>query len=148
MEQDELIAKINRLYEHRQKLLATGNIAPDGAWIHTYSIYREFKSGFVGEYIYGKWQAHEAIFRRSQRPKRKPPIKTGKDPEFTNHQYIGRVGSNTGLGMEPEVEVAYQAEANRRRLTRIDRATREINQILDLALPDVMPEETANDITP
>jgi hydrogenase maturation factor len=66
MEQDELIAKINRLYECRQKLLATGNIAPEGAWIHTYSIDRKFKNGFFREYTYAKWQAHEAIFRRSQ----------------------------------------------------------------------------------
>ena len=48
--------------------------------------------------------------------------RSDKHPEFTHHQHIGRVSSNTGLGIEPEVESAYQQWANRKRLEAYEQA--------------------------
>lgn len=138
-----IIERLNCVYERRQQILASGNIAPEGAWIHTYVIYRKFSDTFTGEYCYAKWQSKEAIFKRSSRPKKKRPLKAGKNPEYTNHQHIGRVWSNTGLGMETEVEEAYEAWENRLTLETIDKALSEIRQILDLVKPN-QPQVSAS----
>ena len=61
------------------------------------------------------------------------------------HLHIGRVGSNTGLGTEPEVESAYQQWSNRKRLEDVDQALQEIQSILstfEKRGTNVMPTET------
>ncbi|MBD2731770.1 hypothetical protein H6G96_37235 [Nostoc sp. FACHB-892] len=69
--------------------------------------------------------------RRSQSRRR------GGNPEYICHQYIGRVGSSTGLGTDPEVTEAYQKWENRKRLDALDKALDEIEN----ALIGVMPKE-------
>lgn len=119
---------IAQLSQLREKLL-TEELAPVGTWIHEYTVYRKYPNGFVGEYRYAKWQADKPIFKRNPKKKAAKP-KRGKNPEFTSHQHIGRVWSNTGLGMEPEAEQAYQIFNNRKKLTAIERALTEIQGIL------------------
>lgn len=133
MEEKALIARIRRLYEVRQQILESGEVAPDGCWIHLYEVRRLWRSGFVGVYQYAKWQSSTPVFKRNPKRNGRPP-KRGKDPEFSTHQHIGRVSSNTGLGMEPEVEEAYLAVARRDRLNQIDEALKEIETILDRVL--------------
>ena len=102
-----------------------------------------YPNGFLGIYRYAKWQAHEPIFKRN--PKRNARPRRGKDPEFTCHQHIGRLGSNTGLGSEPEVDAAYAAHNNRQRLEAIGQALCEIQSILskfDKRGTEVMPSKT------
>ena len=66
-------------------------------------------------------------------PKRNArPPRRGKNPEFTCHQHIGRVSSNTDLGTEPEVESADQQWSNRKRLEAVESALQEIQSILSL----------------
>ncbi|MEH1842215.1 MAG: hypothetical protein V7L20_26655 [Nostoc sp.] len=67
----------------------------------------------------------------------------GKNPEFTCHQHIGRVGSSTGLGTDPLVAIAYQEWENRKRLDALDKALEEIEN----ALIEVMPKENKYCIT-
>lgn len=125
---DQLLDALTRLNQLREKLLSE-NLAPVGAWIHEYTVYRKYPSGFVGEYKYAKWQADKPIFKRN--PKKNAPLpKRNKDPKYTNHQHIGRVSSNTGLGMEPEAEEAYKAFNNRKQLEAIEEALTEIQVIL------------------
>lgn len=120
--------KLAYLVEAREKLL-TLNLAPVGAWIHEYTVYRKYPNGFEGKYKYAKWQAEKPIFKRNPK-KNALPTKKGKDPKYTKHQHIGRVWSNTGLGMEPEAEQAYQALNNRKKLQAIEAALAEIQDIL------------------
>ena len=123
--------------------LLTSDLSPEGAWIHEYTVRRRYPKGFLGEYVYAKWQAREPIFKRNPKKHGRSP-RSGKNPEFTCHQHIGRVGSNTGLGSEPEVEEAYQQWANRKRLEAVDQALQEIQSILSRAEKvgtEVMPME-------
>ncbi len=133
--QADLIAKIERLYAERDRLLQE-DLAPEGAWVHQYSIWRTYPSGITHEYRYAKWQSQEPIFKRSPpKPGRKQRlVKSGKNPESTQHQYIGRVWSSSGLETEPEVIEAYEAEANRKKLEEITQAITEIEQILGRVL--------------
>lgn len=124
----QLIEKINRLQQLREKLLV-GSLSPEGAWIHEYEIRRTYPSGNTETYGYAKWQAHEPIFKRNPKKRGRPP-RSGKDPEFTCHQHIGRVWSTTGLGTDPEVELAYQEWRNRKKLEAIETALKEIQTIL------------------
>ena len=129
--------------EERSHLLAT-DLSPESAWIHEYTVRRRYPKGFLGEYCYAKWQAKEAIFRRNPKKHGRSP-RSGKDPEFTHHQHIGRVSSNTGLGSEPEVNEAYQQWSNRKRLEDVDQALQEIQSILsrfEKRDTGVMPSET------
>ncbi len=93
--------------------------------------------------MYAKWQAHEPIFKRNPKRRARPP-RSGLDPEFTHHQHIGRVSSNTGLGIEPQVEEAYQQWANRKRLEAVEQALQDIQAILlrfEKQSLEVMPNE-------
>ena len=119
------IQQLIQLRSHLQK----SDLSPESAWIHEYTVRRRYPKGFVGEYVYAKWQAHEPIFKRNPKRNGRPP-RSGKDPEFTHHQHIGRVSSNTGLGIEPEVESAYQQWSNRKRLEAYEQALQEIQSIL------------------
>ena len=54
------------------------------------------------------------------------------------------MSSNTGLGIEPQVEEAYQQWANRKRLEAYEQALQEIQSILlrfEKPNPEVMPTE-------
>lgn len=124
----EICEKITLLNQVREQLLKK-ELSPEGSWIHEYTVYRRYPSGFVGEYKYAKWQADKPIFKRNPKKRALPP-KRGKDPEFTNHQHIGRVWSNTGLGMEPEAEEAYQIFNNRKQLEAIEQALIEVESVL------------------
>ncbi|MEH2038427.1 hypothetical protein [Nostoc sp.] len=99
-----------------------------------------FKQALVGYeiywYVYAKWQANQPIFKRNPKARLKGIVKRGKNPEYTCHQYIGRVGSSTGLGSDPLVTEAYQEWENREQLDAIDIAPDEIEN----ALIRVMPE--------
>ena len=139
----KILEGIQHLMEMRSQLLET-DLSPPGAWIHQYIVYRRYPSGFIGEYHYAKWQAHEPIFKRNPKRRARPP-RHGKDPEFSCHQHIGRVSSNTGLGAEPEVEEAYEQWANRKRLEAVEEALKEIQSILsrfEKRSLEVMPNET------
>lgn len=124
----QLSEGLNHLQQLRERLLA-GSLSPEGAWIHEYEVRRTYPSGNTETYGYAKWQAHEPIFKRNPKKQGRSP-RAGKDPEFTCHQHIGRVWSTTGLGMEPEVEAAYQEWRNRKKLEAIERALGEIQAIL------------------
>jgi hypothetical protein len=133
MTQDEintnkLTEALARLIQARTKLL-TQELSPVGVWIHEYTVCRKYPNGFIGEYRYAKWQADKPIFERNPKKRALPP-KRDKDPKYTNHQHIGRVWSNTGLGMEPEAEQAYQSFNNRKHLQAIETALLEIQAIL------------------
>jgi hypothetical protein len=119
------IAYLNQV---REKLLSEA-LSPVGAYVHEYTVYRKYPSGFIAEYRYAKWQADKPIFKRNPKTRALPP-KRDKDPKFTNHQHIGRVSSNTGLGMEPEVEEAYRSVSVRTQLEAVEQALREIQSIL------------------
>ncbi len=137
----KILDGIHYLMSERSHLL-TSELSPEGAWIHQYVVRRRYPKGFLGEYVYAKWQAREAIFKRN--PKRNARPACGKNPEYTCHQHIGRVGSNTGLGSEPEVDAAYAAHNNRQRLEAIDQALCEIQSILskfENGGTKVMPKE-------
>ena len=129
----QMIERLKRLYQRRRQILAEGNIAPAGAWIHEYEVVRHYPSGTVATYEYAKWQATEPIFKRNPK-KRGRPLRQGKDPELSCHQHIGRVASTTGLGTEPEVKEAYKEWNNRKQLEAIDKALNEIQGILDSVL--------------
>ncbi|MGF1981460.1 MAG: hypothetical protein RMY30_038555, partial [Nostoc sp. CmiSLP01] len=60
----------------------------------------------------------------------------GKDPEFTCHQHIGRVGSTTGLGADPETEAAYQEWENRKQLEAIEQCLSQIQLLLNKVMPE------------
>lgn len=123
----KILDNINRLKRIREKLLEK-DLAPKGAWIHEYTVYREYPGGFVGKYDYAKWHADKPIFKRNPKKRGGKP-KGDKDPKYTCHQHIGRVGSNTGLGMEPEVVDAQRSLRLRKRLDVIEKALREIEEI-------------------
>jgi hypothetical protein len=57
--------------------------------------------------------------------------KRGKNPEYTCHQHIGRVGSSTGLRTDEEVKEAYREWYNRQRLDAVERAIAEIEETLE-----------------
>ena len=127
-----------------RSLLLASDLSPEGAWIHEYTVRRRYPSGFLGEYVYAKWQAHEPIFKRNPKRRARPP-RNGKNLEYTCHQHIGRVSSNTGLGSEPEVEQAYQQWSNRKHLETVEQALQEIQSILsrfERLGTGVMPNET------
>jgi len=124
---EKILDGIHLLMSERSHLLAN-DLSPPGAWIHEYTVRRRYPNGFLGEYIYAKWQAHEPIFKRNPKRNARPP--RGKNAEFTCHQHIRRVGSNTGLGTEPEVEEAYQQLSSRKRLEAVEQALQEIQSIL------------------
>ncbi len=132
LSQQELIAKIQCLYAQREQLLV-GQLAPEGAWVHEYSIYRTFPNGITHEYRYAKWQSQDPIFARSLKKGTRPP-KAEKNPQMTAHKHIGRVWSSSGLGTDIEVVKAYQAERNRKRLEKIDSAIKEIDLLLERVL--------------
>ena len=123
-----ILEGIQRLMSERSHLLSS-DLSPEGAWIHIYTVRRRYPKGFLGEYQYAKWQAREAIFKRNPKKYGRLP-KKDKDPEFTHHQHIGRVSSNTGLGCDPEVEEAYEQWSNRKRLEAVEQALQEIQAIL------------------
>lgn len=50
MEEKALVAQIRKLYDLRQQILESGEIAPDDYWIHLYEVRRLCRSGFVGVY--------------------------------------------------------------------------------------------------
>ncbi|MHC5822539.1 MAG: hypothetical protein ACYT04_43560 [Nostoc sp.] len=109
-----------------------------GAWIHQYEVRKQYKKG--GEiywYVYAKWQANEPIFKRNPKARLKGIVKRGKNPEYTCHQHIGRVGSSTGLGTDPKVTEAYREWENRKRLDAVDKALDEIEN----AIIGVMPNQ-------
>ena len=116
----KILDGIDHLRKERSQLL-TSDLSPEGAWIHEYTVRRRYPKGFLGEYVYAKWQAHEPIFKRNPKKHGRPP-RSGKNPEYTCHQHIGRVSSNTGLGSEPEVEEAYQQWSNRKQLEAVEQA--------------------------
>jgi len=126
-----LIKKLQQLENEREELVKKP-MSPSGVWIHQYMVRKRYQDGFLGEYIYAKWQADKPIFKRN-------PKKFGHrgKGDFTNHQHIGRVDSNTGLGTVPEVKAAYQQWENRKRLDAIDQALAQI----EIALQKVMPQE-------
>jgi hypothetical protein len=133
---DQIIEKLHQLKEIRQQLVNEPMSEP-GVWIHQYEVRKQYKKG--GEiywYVYAKWQANEPIFKRNPKARLKGIVKSGKNPEFTCHQHIGRVGSSTGLGTDPEVTEAYREWENRKRLDAVDKALEEIAN----ALIGVMPE--------
>lgn len=128
----QLIDSIHQLQKLREELLRK-DLSPPGAWIHEYEVQRFYAgSGNTEWYRYAKWQAHDPIFPR--RPKRKYRL-IAPDAEhgFTRHQHISRVSSTTGLGMEPEVQAAYQAWHNRQRLDALEQLLEEIQAILGRA---------------
>lgn len=127
-----LIEKLQQLGKEREELLQKP-MSPPGVWIHQYVVRKRYPDGFIGIYIYAKWQADQPIFKRN-------PKKFGHRGKgnFTCHQHIGRVDSNTGLGSVPEVEAAYEQWENRKRLESIDQALADI----EAALQKVMPRET------
>lgn len=124
----ELTESLARLIQARTELL-TKELAPIDVWIHEYTVRRRYPSGFIGEYKYAKWMSNKPIFERNPKKHARPP-KRDKDPKYTNHRHIGRVWSNTGLGIEPEAEQAYQVFNNRKQLQTIERALLEIQAIL------------------
>lgn len=87
-------------------------------------------------YCYAKWQSDTPIFRRNPKAKLRGVAK-GKNPEFTCHQHIGRVGSSTGLGVDREVAIARKEWDRRKQLDVIDKVLNEI----ETALFEVMPQE-------
>lgn len=123
----QIVEKIEQLQQLRERLLAD-TLSPEGAWIHEYEVRRVYPSGNTETYGYAKWQAHEPIFKRNPKKRGRSP-REGKDPEFTCHQHIGRVWSTTGLGIEPEVEAAYQEWRNRKKLEAIEQSLKEIQTI-------------------
>ena len=148
IELEKILEDIHHLMEMRSQLQAS-DLSPEGAWIHQYVVRRRYPSGFIGEYWYAKWQAHEPIFKRNPKRNGRPP-RCGKDPKFSCHLHIGRVSSNTGLGTEPEVEEAYQQWSNRKRLEAVELALQEIKSILSKFQKYsvyVMPHEANLDIT-
>lgn len=124
----KIVDSLTRLLAAREKLL-TQELAPVDTWIHEYSVKKIYPSGFIGEYKYAKWMSSKPIFERSPK-KHALPLKRGKDPKYTHHRHIGRIWSNTGLGMEPETSKAYQMLRNRKRLEAIENALAEIQRIL------------------
>ncbi|WP_461947671.1 hypothetical protein [Nostoc sp.] len=135
---DQIIEKLHQLKEIRQQLVNAPMSEP-GAWIHQYEVRKRYKKGGdIYTYTYAKWQATEPIFKRNPKPRLKGVVKRGNNPEYTCHQHIGRVGSSTGLGTEPEVTEAYREWENRKRLDAVDKALDEI----EAALMEVMPDKT------
>lgn len=131
---EKILKGIQQLQQLRSELLA-GSLSPPGAWIHEYVVKRFYPgSGNTEFYCYAKWQAHQPIFLRHPKQKKRwaePDI----EPGFTQHQHIGRVSSTTGLGTEPEVETAYKQWRNRQRLEAVEKVLREIQAILASAEP-------------
>ena len=124
---DNLLSRIKHLEELREKLLQE-DLAPEGAWIHRYKVHRVYPSGYEATYTYAKWQADKPIFKRNPK-KNARPLKRGKDKEYTNHQHIGNAENN------PEVEEAYKAFNNRKRLEAIEQALKDIEAILSEVMP-------------
>ncbi|MBE8969336.1 hypothetical protein IQ277_24880 [Nostocales cyanobacterium LEGE 12452] len=134
---DQIIEKLQQLKGIRQQLVNEPMSEP-GVWIHQYEVRKQYKKdGEVYWYVYAKWQANEPIFKRNPKPRLKGIVQRGKNPEFTCHQHIGRVGSNTGLGTDPLVTEAYREWENRKQLDAIDKALEEIEN----ALIGVMPKD-------
>lgn len=117
-----LIKQIRTLEKIRKKLLER-DLAPEGAWIHQYQVHRVYPSGCEETYTYAKWQADKPIFKRNPK-KNARPLKPGKDKQYTNHQHIGNIDNN------PEVEDAYRALENRKRLEAIEQAFKDIEAIV------------------
>jgi hypothetical protein len=134
---DQIIERLQRLKEIWRKLI-NEPMSPPGAWIHQYEVRKQYKKdGDIYWYVYAKWQANEPIFKRRPKKRLKGTIKRGKNPEYTCHQHIGRVGSSTGLPTDEAVIEAYQEWRNRQRLDAIDTAIQEI----EIAINKVMPSE-------
>jgi hypothetical protein len=129
----KLLDELAQLVQLRTELL-TKELSPEGAWIQQYTVLRKYLDGFVGEYKYAKWQAEKPIFRRNPKPRGQAP-KPDKDPKYTKHQHIGRVWSNTGLGMDTEVQEAYRMWGDRKQLETIENALAEIQLILSKFQP-------------
>lgn len=111
-------------------------MSPPGAWIHQYEVRKQYKKdGDVYLYVYAKWQAKEPIFQRNPKKVLKGITKRGKNPEYTCHQHIGRVGSSTGLPTDEMVTEAYQEWRNRQQLDAIDTAIEEIEKVLEKVMP-------------
>ena len=133
---DQIIEKLQQLKEIRQQLIDEP-MSPPGAWIHQYEVRKQYKKdGEVYWYVYAKWQANEPIFKRNPKERLKGIVKRGKNPEYTCHQHIGRVGSSTGLATDPEVAIAYQEWENRKRLDAIDKALEQVEAAFVGVMPD------------
>ncbi|MBD2596060.1 hypothetical protein H6G74_17255 [Nostoc spongiaeforme FACHB-130] len=133
---DKIIEKLQKLKEIRQETVEQPMSAP-GTWIHQYEVRKQY-NGQLYWYVYAKWQANEPIFERRPKKRLKGIVKRDKNPEYTCHQHIGRVGSSTGLPTDEVVIEAYQEWNNRKRLEAIDTAIQEIEMVLN----KVMPSET------
>lgn len=121
----KIINKIQALASRREELLQMP-LAPEGAWLHEYSVFRRYKlGGELYEYRYLKWQASQPIFERN--PKKRGHRGKGR---FTCHQHVGRLWSSTGLGADPQAEAALAEMANRRELEAIDQAFVQIEKAL------------------
>lgn len=137
---DQIIEKLQQLKEIRQQLV-NKPMSPPGAWIHQYEVRKQYKKdGQIYWYVYAKWQANEPIFKRNPKKRLKGIIKRGKNPEYTCHQHIGRVGSSTGLPTDPQVEEAYKEWNNRKRLDAIDTALVQIENALKGVMPILLTE--------
>ena len=113
-----LVAQIIEL-EHERSNLLQKELAPSGAWIHSYSINRRFEDGTIATYTYAKWQSLQPIF------------KSKKDPKtMVRHQHIGRIESSTGLGMTEATEAAFDAFNRTLRVKAIDEAMNTIQSTL------------------
>jgi hypothetical protein len=123
---DKIIAQIKQLEELRENLLK-GHLAPEGAWIHLYHVHRVYRSGYEATYTYAKWHADKPIFKRNPKKNAKAP-KRGKDKQYTKHLHIGNVETNS------DVEQAYKALENRKRLEEVEKALKDIEAILEKIL--------------
>jgi len=125
----QIMERLRKLNEIRQQL-AKQPMSPSGAWIHEYEVKKQYrKGGDVCVYCYAKWQSDTPIFKRNPKAKLRG-VATGKNPDFTCHQHIGRVWSSTGLGTDPEVVEAREKWENRKQIDAIDKALDEIEAAL------------------
>lgn len=118
---DKIIEKIEYLKALREEVLKS-ELSPEGAWIHEYQIHRSYPSGHEATYTYAKWQADKPIFKRNPK-KNARPLKPDKNEKYTNHQHIGNIEN-------PEVQKAYQAWENRKKLQDIEKFFQNIEAML------------------
>ncbi|QLE46614.1 hypothetical protein FD723_41135 (plasmid) [Nostoc sp. C052] len=102
---EEIIEKLHQLKE--QTAVVNRTDVSTGAWINMRCV-SSTKDGEVYWYVYAKCSVNEPIFKRNPKARLKGIVKRGKNPSIPCHQHIGRVGSSTGSGTDPEVTEAYQ----------------------------------------
>lgn len=117
----ELIEKLHQAKE----ILQAGKLAPEGAWIHEYTVDKVYANGSSYWYRYAKWQCEKPIFECNPKPNSKQTKK------FTNHKHIGRVSSSSGLKMSVETIESYQAWNNTLSLQMIEKTLQDINSALE-----------------